>query len=188
LLRLASARAYGANCFDPGKEEGRLRKAAIEAERTKQASTLGAAFEAYVVRKASRLKSGRVIQNEMRREFADWMERQLADISPADVKEMIGAIARRGHETQAHVLFGMLRTFMNWCIDSGDFGLEASPCARIKPSVLIGSRNVCSRTLKDFELAAYWHAAEEMGYPFGKLFQLLALTATRQRACCAVNG
>ena len=74
----------------------------------------------------------------------------------------------------------MLRAFFNWVIDSGDFNLHVSPCAKLKPTVLIGPRNVRSRVLKDHEIAAYWHAAEAMGYPFGKLFQLLLLTALRR--------
>ena len=74
----------------------------------------------------------------------------------------------------------MLRAFFNWVIDSGDFDLHVSPCAKLKPTVLIGPRNVRSRVLKDHEIAAYWRAAEKMGYPFGKLFQLLLLTALRR--------
>ena len=40
--------------------------------------------------------------------------------------------------------------------------------------------NIGQRVLKDYEIAAYWRAAEAMGYPFGKLFQLLLLTALRR--------
>ena len=64
--------------------------------------------------------------------------------------------------------------------DFGDFNLEVSPCAKLKPAVLIGRRNVGARVLKDFELGAYWRASEAMGYPFGKFFQLLLLTALRR--------
>ncbi len=116
----------------------------------------------------------------MRREFKGWMDKPLADISPSMVKAAIQAIVDRGAATNAHFLLAVLRGFFNWVIDSGDFNLAVSPCAKIKPTVLIGPRNVRSRVLKDFELAVYWRASDAMGYPFGKLFQLLALTALRR--------
>ena len=166
--------------IDPGIEEARQKQALIESEKQRQRCTFRNAFEEYLRRKASKLKSGRVIEREMRREFKDWMNRPLADISPSIVKEAMQKIIDRGAPTQAHALFAMLRGFLNWCVDSGDFNLEASPCAKIKPAVLIGQRNVGARVLKDFEIAAYWRAAEAMGYPFGKFYQLLLLTALRR--------
>jgi integrase len=46
--------------------------------------------------------------------------------------------------------------------------------------VLIGERNIRDRVLTDPELGCFWRASEKLGYPFGKLFQLLALTALRR--------
>jgi integrase len=182
-LRLARKPEWNAlirKGIDPAIEEGRRRQAAIEAEKQRQASTFGAAFEAYLERKASKLKSGRDIEREMRRECKSWMALPLAEIGPPTVKAAIQAIIDRGAPTNAHFLLGVLRAFFNWVIDSGDFNLHVSPCAKLKPTVLIGPRNVRSRVLKDHEIAAYWHVAEAMGYPFGKLFQLLLLTALRR--------
>jgi integrase len=166
--------------IDPAIEEERQRRATIDATKQRQASTFEGAFEEYVRRKASKLKSGRHIEREMRREFKTWMGLPLADITPSMVKESIRGIIERDAETQAHFAFGILRTFLNWAVDSGDFGIEVSPCAKLNPTVLIGPRNVRSRVLKDYEITAYWRAAEIMGYPFGKFFQLLALTALRR--------
>ena len=164
---------------DPTIENRRQRTAAIEAEKKRQTSTFEGAFEEYLRRKA-KLKSARHIEREIRREFKTWMGLPLADITPSMVKERIRGIIERDAETQAHFAFGILRTFLNWAVDSGDFGIEVSPCAKLKPTVLIGPRNIRSRVLKDFEIAAYWRASEAMGYPFGKFFQLLALTALRR--------
>ncbi len=109
--------------------------------------------------------------NEMRRELAQWMDRPVTEIAKSDVKSVIAAIAAKGATAQAHAIFGMVRTFFNWCVDSGDYGLETSPCARIKPTVLIGERNIRSRVLKDFEIAAYWRASETLGYPLRPVLQ-----------------
>ena len=166
--------------IDPAIEEEQQRRATIEAAKRRQASTFEGAFEEYLRRKALKLKSGRHIEREMRREFKTWMALPLADITPSMVRETIRGIIEREAETQAHFAFGILRTFLNWAVDFGDFGIEVSPCAKLKPTILIGPRNIRSRVLKDFEIAAYWQASEAMGYPFGKFFQLLALTALRR--------
>ena len=166
--------------IDPAIEEEQQRRATIEAAKRRQASTFEGAFEEYLRRKALKLKSGRHIEREMRREFKTWMALPLADITPSMVRETIRGIIEREAETQAHFAFGILRTFLNWAVDSGDFGIEVSPCAKLKPTILIGPRNIRSRVLKDFEIAAYWQASEAIGYPFGKFFQLLALTALRR--------
>ena len=170
---------FGGTGIDPTIEKRRQRAATIEAEKQRQVSTFGAAFEQYLQRKALKLKSGKVIEREMRRECKSWMELPLADIRQRDVKELIASIAARG-ETQAHAIFRMLRAFFNWVIDTGDFDVQVSPCAKIKPNVLIASPEMRDRVLKDFEIAAGWRASEAIGYPFGKLFQLLFLTALRR--------
>lgn len=166
--------------IDPAIEEGRQRQAAIEAEKQRQASTFKSAFEEYLRRQASKLKSGPDIEREMRRECKSWMELPLADVSPFMVKAAIQAMVGRGAPTNAHFLFAVLRAFFNWVVDSGDFGIEVSPCAKLKPAVLIGPRNIGSRVLKDWELGAYWRVSEAMAYPFGRLFKLLLLTAVRR--------
>ncbi len=166
--------------LDPAIETVRRREAEQEAKRISEVNTFGSAFEAYLKRKACKLRSGPKIESEIRREFASWMARPLADIDQREVKNAIQAVIDRGATTQAHALFAMLRGLLNWVVDTGDFNLAASPCNGIKPAVLIGERNIRDRVLKDFELGAFWRASEALGYPFGKFFQLLALTALRR--------
>ena len=156
-------------------------QATIEAEKQRQASTFGAAFEDYLQRKASKLKSGKDIEREMRRECKSWMASAACGYQPGDGERGVqsdGCPRRVRHKRTSGSR--ILRAFFNWVIDTGDFNLQVSPCAKLKPTVLIGPRNVRDRVLKDFEIAAYWRASEAMGYPFGKFFQLLALTALRR--------
>jgi integrase len=166
--------------LDPAVEIERERQKELEAEKRRQTDTFGVAFEAYLKRKASKLRSGPDIEREMRREFRDWMDKPLSDITQRDVKDAIQKIIDRGAETSAHTLFAMARGFFNWCVDSGDFGIETSPCAKIKPTVLIGDRNIRSRVLKDYEIGVLWRAAGLLDFPFGPLVQLLLLTALRR--------
>jgi integrase len=165
--------------IDPDGEEERQRRAVIEAERAKQAATCGAALEDYLLLKAAKLRSGKAIERELRRAFQrwQWLDRPLADIQRRDVERGIREIAK-DTPTQAHFVFGMVRTFFNWLIDDGQ--LETSPCSRIKPTVLIGPRNVRERVLSDHEIRALWKAAGELGGAFGPFVRLLLLSAVRR--------
>ncbi len=173
--------------IDPKAEAARQRDAELEAKRTKEANTFGHAFEVYLKRKVSRLRSGRIIEREMRREFSTWMTRPLADINQTDVKNAIRAIIDRGAEGQSHVIFAMLRGFLNWCVDSGDFAIASSPCDRVKASILIGKRNIRDRVLRDAEIASFWRGTGNLGYPYGPLFRLLILTALRRNEVANVQ-
>ena len=164
--------------IDPTKEKQRQRQAAIEAEKQRQASTFGAAFADYLHRKVSKLKSAKGIECKLRRECKSWMVLPLADISPLMVREVVQAMLARGKSgANARFWFANIRAFFNWCVDDGI--LEVSPCAKLKPTNLIGPPNVRARVLKDFEIAAFWRASQELGYPLGRFYQLLALTALR---------
>ena len=94
--------------------------------------------------------------------------------------EVINAAIDRGAPYQAHNLLGNIRSFFNWAIATGDYGLEHSPCDRIRPKVAIGERKPRQRVLDDAEVRALWRATEKMGYPFGPLYRLLLLTGCRK--------
>jgi integrase len=92
---------------------------------------------------------------------------------------MIDEVADRG-PYQAHNVLGHTKTFFNWAIERGIYGVETSPCDRIKPGRLIGRRVPRQRVLSDPEIKAFWRAAGRLGYPFGTLFQMLLLTGQRR--------
>jgi hypothetical protein len=79
----------------------------------RQTPTVKSAFEEYLRRKASKLKSGFGTKREMRRDFKDWMDRPLADISPSLVKKAIQAIVDRGAPTNAHFLLAVTPGFFD---------------------------------------------------------------------------
>src|SRR5262249_29942339 len=64
-------------------------------------------------------------------------------------------------------------------IGTGEFGLDASPLDRLKPTELIGRRNLRNRVLNNDELKTVWDAADRMGYPYRDLIRLLVLTGQR---------
>jgi integrase len=164
---------------DPSHETKRRQQAAIEAERAKQAATFGAALDSYIRRK-SKLRTVHVLEGILRRELGHWLDKPLADISARDVRNTIQAIVDRGHAAAAHSVLAQTKAFFNWIVDSDNYGIEVSPCARIKATALIGPRAIGSRVLADFEIRALWHAADGLGYPSSAFFKLLLLTACRR--------
>ena len=160
---------------DPKEEEERKQRAA---ER-KRADSFDAALEAYSKRVLSKLRRGHIVEKELRKVFgeeADWSGKPLTSIERQDV---IDALAEKPLY-QAHNLFSGLRAMFNWAIESGAYGLEHSPCDRIRPKRLFGERKPRQRVLTDAELRAFWRAAGQMAYPFGPLYRLLLLTGCRK--------
>jgi integrase len=162
---------------DPKHEEESLRLAELR----KQADTFDAAIEKYAKRVLAKQRRGHRVIHEINTFFIDrWKGRPISSIDRQDVLAIVNETIERGAPYQAHNLLGHVRSFFNWAIATEDYGLEHSPCDRIKPKVVIGERKPRQRTLDDAELAALWRATEHMGYPFGPLFQLLLLTGCRK--------
>ena len=121
--------------------------------------------------------TGRIITRVF---VAKWGHRPITDIERFEVREAIQATAKRGHVSMAHSEFSALRRLFNFAIAQEKYGLEVSPCDRIKPTELVGERGHRDRVLDDKELRALWRAAGEVGYPFGPVVRMLMLTGARR--------
>ena len=121
------------------------------------------------------------VEREIRRELIPaWKDKQVTQITRGDVVALVEAIADRPAPYQARNVFGHVSVFFNWAIDRGKFGLEASPCDRLKPGRLIGEKKPRQRVLSDDEIFALWRATSRLGYPYGPLFRLLLITGQRK--------
>lgn len=78
-------------------------------------------------------------------------------------------------------MLGHIRSLFNWAINRGSYGLESSPCDRLRPAILIGAKEPRQRVLADEELVVLWRAFDQLGYPFGPLHRILLLTGMRER-------
>jgi integrase len=107
--------------------------------------------------------------------FPDWGERLLPSITRGDVAALLAGIASRGAPYMANRVLSAIRRFWNWCLEQGK--LETSPVASVKAPSREVSRD---RVLSDEEICAFWAATEDMGWPFGALFQLLLITGQRE--------
>jgi len=92
----------------------------------------------------------------------------------------VKAVKDRGAPYAAHNLLGLVRRLFSWAIDQQVYGLETSPCDRLKPKAIVGKRKVRSRVLTDEEWQIFWRATDTLGYPYAPLFKVLALTGQRR--------
>ena len=183
-LTLEQARAKAAQWrslisrgVDPAVEEERARLA----ERRKRANTFGAIAEDFLRDKVSGERKRRAVELELRREFIGaWGPRPISEITPHDVRAIVKAAVDRGAPYQAFNLLALAKRLFNWVIDQHVYGLETSPCDRLKPKAIIGKRLARKRVFTNGEWRAFWNAAAALSYPYGPLFRMLALTGQRR--------
>lgn len=173
--------------IDP-KEEIRRQATAREAEHLAAMRSIRTTFRRvaadFIDATLQHQRKGRVVERQLRREFIPrWADRPIESITPSDVSEVIRAAVRRGAVYEAHNLLGVVRRLYTWAISSGAYGLEKSPCDRLKPKDVIGvGKTARQRVLSDVELRALWKATEpeRMRYPFGPMYRLLTVTGQRK--------
>jgi integrase len=88
---------------------------------------------------------------------------------------LLDRVVDRGTPIAANRTLSAIRTMFNWAVDRSL--VDTTPCARISPPSEERSRD---RVLAVDEIRLVWNAAEEVGWPFGKLVQLLLLTGQRR--------
>lgn len=192
------------------------RKHAEDAKR--RADTVATVAEDFIKRHVKTLRTARDVEYTIRRELLGqkhvekivdakavviwltddarkdhWRDRPIAEISRRDVVELIERVVDCGHRYQARKLLAYVRKLFNWAIARDIYGIEASPCDRIKPRELIGRLESRKRVLNDDELRLVWHASLRLGerrdtvkplhadYPFGPLTRMIILTGQRLR-------
>jgi integrase len=171
------------------KESAQL-KARRQAEADAKAAKLRAEREAFELVVADFVERYAKIKNRSHSEayrilnsadLADWLGKPLSTITRTDVRQVVDTAASRS-QGGGRLLFAHLRKFFNWCVENAL--LEVSPCQGMKGPPSFKARD---RWLTDNELRLVWQGCEELGEPFGPLFQLLILTAQRRDevACMA---
>jgi integrase len=163
--------------INPSDEEERQRAAQLR----KQTNTFAAVAEDFISEKLPGERKGREVEREIRRVFIpEWGGRPITDITAIEVRNLVKRFKDEGKPYQAHNLLGYARRLFNWAIGQHVYGIETSPCDRLKPKDIIGERRARTRILSDAELQAAWQAAESLGYPYGPLFRLLMVTGQRK--------
>ncbi len=112
----------------------------------------------------------------LRRHFS--FEKPLSAVSRTDIVEIVDWLKATPAEQQ-HA-FVAIRTMMNWCRKRGLIFDTPVPPLSFKSQAR-------SRILTDDELRVVWRRAEEFGYPFGRIMQLLILTGQRRGEIAALR-
>jgi integrase len=141
-----------------------------------RADTVDAAVAQFLERHARRHYRPRSLQETERllnrHVLARWRGRKLDSITRGDVRALLDSVSA---PIMANRLHNLVSKLFNWAV-AADL-LTSSPVAGIKKPYAEKSRD---RVLTDAELRTVWLGAEDLGYPFGSLIQLLTLTGQRR--------
>ncbi len=167
---------------DPKKREALERRE----EQRRQANNFAAVAEAFLEEyvRAKQLRSAANIESQITHVLIPaWGDRPIADITRADIKELLRTTRRkkgkgqnrRGGPTAANRLLATISKLFNWALDEEI--VQTSPAVRLTPPAPEVERD---RILGDDEIKAIWNAAGKMGFPFGSMIKLLFLTGQRR--------
>lgn len=110
----------------------------------------------------------------LRASFAALLDCPARSITSSELQLRLDEIAGQ-HPVMARRLHDYGRAMMTWAQKRQL--IEANPFS----SVIVEGGNISrDRVLTDEELSAYWNASEQLAYPFGPFFHLLALTLQRR--------
>ena len=109
------------------------------------------------------------------RKFSSLNDRPIAEITRADVVKVLDGIAARGTPIAANRAMSAIKKLFAWSLDRGVISVH--PLVGLHKPGVERSRD---RVLTEQELKSFWHATEELGFPFGLAFQLMALTGQRR--------
>lgn len=184
VISLADARKAARQALrlvDLGRDPAEMRAASRERN---QRDTFAAVVAEFIERYARpKNRSRRETERLLRRELvSQWGRRPVATITRRDVIEVVDGIVDRGAPVVASRTLAAVRKLFNWAVKRGI--LEASPVAGVDPPPRNISRD---RVLDDDELAAIWRGCDEVGWPFGPMFQLLILTAQRREEVASMR-
>jgi integrase len=178
LLDLKAARESGAKALravaegrDPGQERAQARAS--------QPDSIESVVEQFLdrhVRRLNRPKTIRETERALRQHVLPrWRSRSIDSITRRDVLDVLDRVVDSGAPVMANRVLSAVRKLFNWAL-SRDI-IAISPVAGVKPPSIEKSRD---RILNDDELRLVWLAADKIGFPFGPLVQLLALSGQRR--------
>jgi integrase len=161
-------------------EERRQQKLASEA---RARDTLGTVIDLYLERYAIRRMRPDYYKETKRALEVDVKgvlgARPVGELTRREIRDLLGAIVTRGRAPHASHVLAYLRAMLNWTV--GEELIEVNPAAGIPdPDPRKRQDRERDRYLKGDELRLFWLGCDQIGWPFGPLFQLLLLTAARR--------
>lgn len=134
------------------------------------------ALELWYEREQSNRKSFNNVRNAMSLHVVPYLRGKLiADVSKNDLLKIIDRLYDEGKPTQGNRVRAFIKRLFAWAAERDLIG--HSPAEHLAK---VASERSRDRVLNQDELCAVWHAAEQLGYPFGPMTQLLILTGQRR--------
>ena len=165
-LKIFAARTEGR---DPAAEKQQARRRLV-VDRVEDL------VELFITEHVSKTRSAREISRLLRREVnPSWGTRSVHEIGKRQIIELVTEVAARGTPSAANKLLKMVKAFFGWCV--GRAILDVSPANGLTAPAREKARD---RVLGDDELARVLLAARRIGYPYGGIVELLALTGQRR--------
>ncbi len=159
----------------------KARQAALRQAAQKEERSFAAVAEAFIAEKLPGERRGKSVEREIRNVFLPaWSSKPVDEISDLDVLAIINT-KKRTAPAQARNLLATAKRLFNWAIDQRVYGLNFSPCDRLKPTAIIGEKIHRQHQLNDDELSAFLRVVRRLPYPYGPVYQLLVLTGLRLR-------
>jgi integrase len=147
--------------------------AALAAARARRHTFASVAAE-YMATAAKDLRTKAELQRKLDIDLLpEWGERNITEITRADVKDVIRRKARTT-PIAANRLLAFISAIFNWALDEDI--IATSPAVRVKRP---GTETERERVLTDAELRDVWEAAGRLGYPYGHIYRLAMLTGQR---------
>jgi integrase len=183
-MSLAAARAKAKVWLDL-IEQGRDPALVAQQEQLAQRRTIQTTFavvaDAWLHERVhGKQRKAHEVATDVRREFIPrWGNKPITEITALDVRNLIGVLNKRA-PAQARNLFGYAKRLFDWAVAQQAYGLKDSPMEKLRPQDLLDKKVTRQHVLSDAELRALWLAAPTLDYPYGPVFQLLALTGQRK--------
>lgn len=159
---------------DPAAE-----KRAIRDDPLPRNETFGSLWRDYVelyARKNMKPRGLYVLQKTIEKDvLKKWEHLPLDTITKRHILQLIDTIVARGAHVHANRVFSKVRAIFNWAV-ARDRIAQSPMTGLAKPTV----ENDRERVLSDDEIRWFWVACDDIGYPFGPLFQALLATAQRR--------
>jgi len=172
-------RSMVAKGIDPAVIEAERRAAEARERAARIHHSFASVATTFITDKLSTERRGHVGERILRGTFIPaWAEKPVGDITPLDVLAIINA-KKKTAPKMAGAQLVLIRRFFTWAIDQQLYGLNASPCDRLKMKAVAGETRSRDRRLNDAEVFAFWRATGRMGYPVGSAYRALILTGLR---------